>query len=600
MVKEPEPEPEPASEMVERADESAGTELPPLLGKVGPVDSPRMEKLMGGRLRKGRGARRRRACRVGCWLLWPLIVFLFGWSVIRKLFYFGDHEIEYTSNAPFQLKVIGCDIVISPGDKSKITVSYYRSLLSTTGPFERRHATTGALQYLSVTNGQACSGVSSYGLGNCTRECLVAVQTVPTEQIKQLAISMAPGQSPTSSVVTVGRGTTMASLQISGAADVVVLDSNFTQELAIGVSVGDVTVRDTSAPSFHLKSSLGSVRFGASSSHPSGSGYDIAYASGIGVACGTAGPPAFDRFEVAVPAASTPPATSGALQLTNPDAPAAAKTKLTMEAENGAVEFQLSGFDATVAAASASSVQDRITLSQSSAAELAKLRDTYGLISNTEELYLTMEVISPLTGVPTRWVYTTNAAFVTLEPFSLYLLSLGLLVPTVVVQRVEFFDLDCQAATLNSNLDDPGWRYAVAGTEYGCVDFAYDADDTPDASAEKLNAQCHSSIGSGNRTASAACLDSVRAAPGRLSALSVFLLKSILYGAFCWARRVLKHQKRRFPARAVPREPQRRGAPGDLQRVEVGARAGRAAEHARHAGRVRARAHSDVSASGDV
>ena len=42
------------------------------------------------------------------------IVFLFGWSVIRKLFYFGDHKIEYTSNAPFQLKVIGCHIVISP------------------------------------------------------------------------------------------------------------------------------------------------------------------------------------------------------------------------------------------------------------------------------------------------------------------------------------------------------------------------------------------------------------------------------------------------------------------------------------------------------
>jgi hypothetical protein len=38
---------------------------------------------------------------------------------------------------------------------------------------------------------------------------------------------------------------------------------------------------------------------------------------------------------------------------------------------------------------------------------------------------------------------------------------------------------------------------------------------------------------------------------GRLSALSVFLCKSILYGAFVWVRRALKHQKRRFPARAV-------------------------------------------------
>jgi hypothetical protein len=45
--------------------------------------------------------------------------------------------------------------------------------------------------------------------------------------------------------------------------------------------------------------------------------------------------------------------------------------------------------------------------------------------------------------------------------------------------------------------------------------------------------------------------DTVRAALGRLSALSVFLFKCILYGAFVWARRTLEHQKRRFPARAV-------------------------------------------------
>ena len=39
--------------------------------------------------------------------------------------------------------------------------------------------------------------------------------------------------------------------------------------------------------------------------------------------------------------------------------------------------------------------------------------------------------------------------------------------------------------------------------------------------------------------------------PGRLSALRVFLWKSILYGAFVWARRALNRRKRRFPARAV-------------------------------------------------
>jgi hypothetical protein len=39
--------------------------------------------------------------------------------------------------------------------------------------------------------------------------------------------------------------------------------------------------------------------------------------------------------------------------------------------------------------------------------------------------------------------------------------------------------------------------------------------------------------------------------PGRLSALSVFHSKSVLYGAFVWARRALNNPKRRFPARAV-------------------------------------------------
>ena len=39
----------------------------------------------------------------------------------------------------------------------------------------------------------------------------------------------------------------------------------------------------------------------------------------------------------------------------------------------------------------------------------------------------------------------------------------------------------------------------------------------------------------------------------RLSALSVFHSKSILYGVFVWARRALNSQKWRFPARAVAR-----------------------------------------------
>ena len=45
-------------------------------------------------------------------------------------------------------------------------------------------------------------------------------------------------------------------------------------------------------------------------------------------------------------------------------------------------------------------------------------------------------------------------------------------------------------------------------------------------------------------------LETVRARPGRLSALSVFHSKSILYGACVWERRALNSPKRRFPARA--------------------------------------------------
>jgi hypothetical protein len=60
----------------------------------------------------------------------------------------------------------------------------------------------------------------------------------------------------------------------------------------------------------------------------------------------------------------------------------------------------------------------------------------------------------------------------------------------------------------------------------------------------------------------------VRAALGRLSALGVFLRKSVLYGAFVWARRALDSQKRRFLAWAVRQhvdgglQPRRPAVPG--------------------------------------
>jgi hypothetical protein len=49
--------------------------------------------------------------------------------------------------------------------------------------------------------------------------------------------------------------------------------------------------------------------------------------------------------------------------------------------------------------------------------------------------------------------------------------------------------------------------------------------------------------------------------PSLLSVLSVFLWKSVLYGASVWARRALNSQKRWFPARAVHVEPAREPAP---------------------------------------
>jgi hypothetical protein len=69
----------------------------------------------------------------------------------------------------------------------------------------------------------------------------------------------------------------------------------------------------------------------------------------------------------------------------------------------------------------------------------------------------------------------------------------------------------------------------------------------------------------------------VRAAPGRLSALSVFLLKSILYGAFVWARRalILTAQNGGVPARAgARRRPLAGPRHGHAARVAEGPRGG--------------------------
>ena len=53
------------------------------------------------------------------------------------------------------------------------------------------------------------------------------------------------------------------------------------------------------------------------------------------------------------------------------------------------------------------------------------------------------------------------------------------------------------------------------------------------------------------RTAGATASSTVRARAGRLSTLSVFHSKSLLYGAFVWSRRALNGPNRRFPGWAV-------------------------------------------------
>ena len=59
----------------------------------------------------------------------------------------------------------------------------------------------------------------------------------------------------------------------------------------------------------------------------------------------------------------------------------------------------------------------------------------------------------------------------------------------------------------------------------------------------------------------------VRARRGRLIGLSVFLCKSVLYGAFVWACRALNSQKRRFPAGAVVVDVD---APGNRRQIKAG------------------------------
>ena len=64
-------------------------------------------------------------------------------------------------------------------------------------------------------------------------------------------------------------------------------------------------------------------------------------------------------------------------------------------------------------------------------------------------------------------------------------------------------------------------------------------------------------------------MGTVRTLPGRLSALSVFHSKSVLYGIFVWARRALNHRKRRFPARAEDEE----GSYPSFDEADLGGRA---------------------------
>jgi hypothetical protein len=58
----------------------------------------------------------------------------------------------------------------------------------------------------------------------------------------------------------------------------------------------------------------------------------------------------------------------------------------------------------------------------------------------------------------------------------------------------------------------------------------------------------------------------VRAAHGRLSALSVFLCESVLYGAFVWARRALKSPTLWFPVRVGSERRGRCGPAGPAMR----------------------------------
>jgi hypothetical protein len=86
--------------------------------------------------------------------------------------------------------------------------------------------------------------------------------------------------------------------------------------------------------------------------------------------------------------------------------------------------------------------------------------------------------------------------------------------------------------------------------------------ETGDTAQEDVSGgRCHCGD---RRVALAICTDdtalfaiTVRARWGHLSALSIFLCKSVFYDAFVWARTALNSQKRRFPARAALRRARR-------------------------------------------
>ena len=484
--------------------------------------------------------RRRAICRTCCWLLFPfafLAVYVFVVEVYLRCHSFLGCENEWALEltVPLALDVSGCDVNMrpaAPGEPASIAGKMLRGVKV---PEPTRDSTivgpdgNGAVQYLQVAN-ENCDDHAG-GLVRCGGACELTISTANNtagEGLDLLKLKMGGGGK-----LSVARGTVVKELQVSGSVRSMIVDGAiFNSKLKASVSEGTITVVDTDAPSFSLRTKSGSVAF-YDHSLPDRS-YTLDYRSNQEQVCvraldvesftDTIGLPwsrcdisqskwrkklqkqydsdlntkvtadefkeGLEKLPICLGGKCPLKSSTGGLQsllfdaddgsrrsyckfsdfadriyeqnLTalvsgcmrrvsvTPDAGSTSSHSLSMTADTGSVLVEVGDERRVLSWPNASHPrldslswgQPGLRLLQASATTLLSIRDEFGGLDKTEELYLSMEVVTQKHG-SSRWVFTTNPVYVDLEPARLFMISGGALSPAIRQERIETYDGDC-------------------------------------------------------------------------------------------------------------------------------------------------------------